>query len=247
MQVLTRRVWSGSLALEHALLPTASCALRGILIRTSLLLVSPMFCLGTVYAQAVPCPTESSISIPHGWFEVNPGVRYQLTNFRAKLIPNGKVAPQCYGRATVVSKAQIFVTSESLTTVFAQKLQASDSKIKDFAVHNDVDGATLTGTIKKVIPLHFSIQGPVTTDGNLIRLTAKSVKADGIPVKELLKLIGAELNTLLPLRNLKGIQVEEDSLSFSPEAVADLKGHISSVTTSTQGLTLRYDTATRKR
>ncbi|MGI4757308.1 MAG: hypothetical protein ACRYGF_10740 [Janthinobacterium lividum] len=195
----------------------------------------------------MPCPTESSISVAHGWFEASPGVRYQLTDFRAKLIPQGKTAPRCYARTTVVSKAQIFVTSQSLTTVFAQKLQASDSKIKDFAVHNDTDGATLTGTIKKVIPLHFSIQGPVTTDGNLIRLTAKSVKADGIPVKELLKLVGAELNTLLPLKNLKGIQVEEDSLSFSPEAVADLNGHIASVTTSTAGLTLRYDSGTRHR
>ena len=192
-----------------------------------------MFCSATVYAQAVPCPAESSISIPHGWFEASPGVRYQLTGLRAKLIPKGKVAPQCYGRATVVSRAQIFVTSESLTAVFAQKLQASGSKIKDFTVHNDADGATLAGTIRKVIPLQFSIQGPVTTDGNLIRLTAKSVKADGIPVKELLKLIGAELNTLLPLKTLKGIQVEEDSSSFSPETVADLKGHIASVTTST--------------
>ena len=60
-------------------------------------------------------------------------------------------------------------------------------------------------------------------------------------MKELLKLVGAELGTLLPLKNLKGIQVEDDTLSFSPEAVADLKGHIASVTTSTQGLTLRYD------
>ena len=102
--------------------------------------------------------------------------------------------------------------------------------------------AYLMGTIKNVIPLHFSIQGPVTTDGKVVRLTAKSVKADGLPVKELLKLIGAELNTLLPLKNLKGIQVEEDSFSFAPEAMADLKGHIASVTTSPQGLTLRYDT-----
>lgn len=130
--------------------------------------------------------------------------------------------------------------------MFSQKLQDSDSKIKDFTVHHDADGATLTGTIRKVIPLHFSIQGPVTTDGNLIRLTAKSVKADGIPVKELLKLIGAELTTLLPLKNLKGIQVEEDSLSFSPEAVADLKGHIASVSTSPQGLTLRYGSGKTK-
>ncbi len=147
----------------------------------------------------------------------------------------------------MVSRAQIFVTSESLTKVFAQKLQASNSKIKDFEVRHDANGATLTGTINKVIPLHFSIQGPVTTDGTVLRLTAKSVKADGIPVKELLKLVGAELDTLLPLKNLKGIQVEEDSLSFSPEAVADLKGHIASVTTSTQGLTLRYDAGTTHR
>ncbi len=229
----------------HRCQPGALCGVA--LIRSSLFLVVCVFSSTKLYAQAVPCPTESSISISRGWFEASPGVRYQLTNFRAKLIPKGKSAPQCYARTTAVSQAQIFVTSESLTRVFAQKLQASNSKIRDFEVHHDADGATLTGTIKKVIPLHFSIQGPVTTDGTLIRLTAKSVKADGIPVKELLKLIGAELNTLLPLKNLKGIQVEEGSLSFSPEAVADLKGHIASVTTSSQGLTLRYDSNKARR
>lgn len=48
------------------------------------------------------------------------------------------------------------------------------------------------------------------------------------------------MDALLPLKNLKGIQIKEDSLSFSPEAVADLKGHLASVVTSHEGLTLRY-------
>lgn len=121
-------------------------------------------------AQAPACPGESSIFIARGWFEAGPGVRYQLTNFQARLVPKSAHAPLCYGRTTLVSTAQIFVTSESLTEVFGRKLKASSSKIKDFAVHHDASGATLTGTITKVIPIRFSISGPVTTDGTVIRL-----------------------------------------------------------------------------
>ncbi len=172
-------------------------------------------------AQAPPCPTESAISIARGTFEA-------------------KAAPQCYERTTLVSRAEIFVSSESLTRVFADKLQASHSKIRDLTVKHDAEGATLTGSITKILPMHFSIKGPVSTDGNSIRLHAKSVKADGLPIKDLLKLVGAELNSLIPVKGMKGIEIGEDYLSFSPQEVADLEGHIASVRTSDAGLTIRY-------
>ncbi len=80
----------------------------------------------------------------------------------------------------------------------------------------------------------------MSTDGSAIRLDAKTVKVDGLPIKDLLKLLGAELNSLVPIKGMKGVEVGEDYLSFSPEAVADLSGHIASVTTSDTGLMIRY-------
>ncbi len=187
-----------------------------------------------------PCPTESAISITRGSFEARPGVRYQLLDFHARLRPKAKSAPLCFERVTLVARGEIFVSSDSLTRLFSQKLEASHSKIKDFAVSHDAKGATLTGSISKLISLHFTIKGPVSTDGRSIRLEAKSIKADGIPVKELLKLVGAELNTVVPVKGIPGIEVGEDYLAFSPAAIANLEGHIAAVSTSSEGLTVRY-------
>ena len=146
----------------------------------------------------------------------------------------------CYERTTVVSRAQIFVTNESLGTMFRQKLQKTQSHIKQFEVRNSPSGATLTGVIVKLIPVHFSIEGPVTTDGREIRLTARSIKADGIPIQDVLKLVGAELSSVLQVKGMPGIEVKGSALSFSPESLAHLKGHIRRIETSDQGLTLFY-------
>ena len=191
-------------------------------------------------AQKPSCPSESGITVIRGSFQARPDVDYQLSNFHARLLPKGKAAPLCYERTTVVSKGEIFISSESITKVLSHELEKSNSKIKDFNVRHHIDGATLTGTITKIIPLHFSIAGPVTTDGSSVRLNVKTVKAEGIPIKELLKLVGGEINSLIQVRGIKVLEAGDDYISLSPEAVANLRGHITSVTTSDKGLTLRY-------
>ena len=207
----------------------------------ALLFASPLL----AQKQACPAPT-SHISIASGTFSSQPGVSFRLKNFDATLVPMGKTAPTCYEKLTVVSHAEIFVSNESLSEIFSEKLQGSQSKIKDFKVENGLSGATLSGRIAHFIPLNFSVEGPVTTDGSEIRLDARKIKADGIPVKELMHMVGAELNSVLQLKGMSGITIEDNALSFSPEQVAHLKGHIASVTTSAEGLTLRYTSERRR-
>ena len=201
----------------------------------------------SLLAQKQACPpTASHISITNGTFSSQPGVSFRLKNFNATLVPIGRTAPTCYEKMTVVSHAEIFVSNESLSNIFSEKLQNSQSKIKDFRVENGLSGATLSGKIAHVIPLSFSVEGPVTTNGSEIRLDAKKIKADGIPVKELMHMVGAELNSVLQLKGMSGITIEDNALSFSPEQVAHLKGHIASVTTSAEGLTLLYTSERHK-
>ncbi len=187
-----------------------------------------------------PCPGPSRISMGSGSFSTRPEVTFHLKHFRAMLVPMGKTSPVCFQHYTDVSQAEIFVTNESLTALFGQKLAATDTKITDLKIQNRADGVTITGKMKKLIPIVFSISGPLTTNGSELRMDAKSIKADGIPVKALLGMVGEHLNAVLQLKNAKGITVQEDSLSFSPEQVAHLRGHIASVATSPEGLTLRY-------
>ncbi len=175
-----------------------------------------------------------------GSFSSRPEVTFSLRNFHAALVPLGKTAPLCFEKMTVVSRAEIFVSNQALSAVFSEKLQKSSSKIKDFKVENGLTSVTLSGSITHLIPIHFSVEGPVTTDGTNIRLTANKIKADGIPVKALLAMLGDHLNSVLKLNGVDGVKIEENTLSFSPEKVAHLKGRITQVVTSVDGLTLRY-------
>ena len=149
-------------------------------------------------------------------------------------------APKCFEKVTDVSRGEIFVSSESLTTLFSAKLATANTKISDLKIEHTANRAILSGKLEKMIPVFFTISGPVSTNGSEIRMDATSIKADGIPVKALMGMVGEHLNTMLQLKGMDGIKVEDNSLSFSPEAVANLHGHISGVSTSAQGLTLRY-------
>ena len=192
-------------------------------------------------AEQPKCPPPvGHIAMDRGEYSSAPGVSFGLHHFSATLIPQGHAAPLCYQKLTVVSHADISVSNDSLTRLFDQKLSDSESKISDFKAVIAPDRTTLSGKVKKVIPIEFSISGPVSTDGRAIVLHADKIKADGIPVKALLELVGEHLSSVLAIKNSPGITVQDNSLSFLPEEVAHLKGHIRSVECTDSGLVLHY-------
>ena len=204
----------------------------------ALLLAAPAFSQNPTRPQACPQPTH--ISIQSGTFSSQPGVSFRLTHFVATLVPRTKVLPTCLEKDTVMTRGEIFVSNDSLTQVFAAKLTDSSSKIKDFKVQNGVGHVTLSGHVTKLVPIDFSVDGPVTTDGSSLLLDASKIKADGIPVKALLALVGEHLSAVLKMNGVAGVTVNENQLVFSPEQIAHLKGHIESVETTDQGIILRY-------
>ncbi len=191
--------------------------------------------------QTPPCPpAPSHISMTRGFYSSRPGVVFELRDFSAVLQPLGKTAPACYNKLTVVSHADIFVSDGSMANLFAAKLTGSASEIRDLRIDNDIGQVTLSGTITKLLPIHFSLSGPVSTDGVSIRMEVKSVKADGMPIKDLLKLLGEHLTSVMNLNGVAGLTVDDHSISISPEQVAHLQGHLAGVETSSQGFTLHY-------
>ncbi len=175
-----------------------------------------------------------------GSYSAEPGVTFTLHHFAATLVPLGKTAPGCLQKRTDVAHATIFVSNDSLTQVFAKKLSASDSKIRNFKVEHGMGTVTLTGEIVKVVPIKFSIQGPVSTDGTRLMMQASKIDADGIPIKMLLGMVGEHLSSVLGLKGVDGVAVEGNTMSFLPEKIAHLRGYIESAEASPAGLTLHY-------
>src|ERR1700712_961791 len=86
---------------------------------------------GIACGQASTCPPAvSHISINDGTFSSQPGVTFHLRHFVATLVPMGTTAPACNDKMTVVSRGEIFISNESLTRVFNEKLDSAESKIK---------------------------------------------------------------------------------------------------------------------
>ena len=202
----------------------------------ALLLLSPL----SLLAQPTPCPPPSHISIASGTFSGQPEVTFRLTHFVATLQPRSKTAPDCFQKDTVLAHGEIFVSNDSLTHVFEAKLQGANSKIKDFKVENGLGKVVLSGKIVKLIPIAFTIEGAVTTDGTSLLLDAAKIKADGIPIKELLGIIHEHLSAIFNMNGVHGVSISGNTLIFSPAEIAHLRGHILSAESTPGGLILRY-------
>ncbi len=190
--------------------------------------------------EVVKCPGTSQIYISSGEFSTEPGVTFHLRTFAGKSVPESPRAPMCYQKDTVVQHGVIFVTNESLTRLFAKKIKDAGGSIQDLEIKHGDGTVHMSGTIKKIVPIHFSVDGPVSTDGTSLSVQATSIKADGIPVKDLLSLFGKNLGSVMGSQHVAGLSIEGDRASFRPDQLAHLKGHILSAVPNDKGLTLTY-------
>jgi hypothetical protein len=194
-------------------------------------------------AAAQPkCPApQTHIEIAQGDYSPQPGTVFNLHEFAANMVSRGKSAPLCYQRWTEVARGDVFVTAESLTKLFEQKVKKADTAISDIKIETKNDNTVhLSGKMKKVIPIPFSIEGPVSTDGHTLILQAKSIKAVGIPMKGLLDALGKELSSIVHSESVNGVAVKGDTLIFQPEQISHVRGHIAKLEVTDKGLAVQF-------
>lgn len=68
----------------------------------------------------------------------------------------------------MVERGEVFVTSETLSHVCEQDLEQANSKITDVKIETGDGTARPTGKVKEVVPMPFTIEAPITTDGTMI-------------------------------------------------------------------------------
>lgn len=188
-------------------------------------------------AAPVRCPPpRTAMEMEKGTYSPQEGVEFHLQQFSAFMDARSKKAPLCFARMTIINQGQVFITSESLGRMFARKIREGKSSISDVKIEMKDNAVRISGKMKKVIPLPFDIEGPVTTDGNVLRLEAKSIKAAKLPVKGLLNMVGAHLASVIGAETAAGVTAKEDVLTFEPEKLAFIKGRIASLQVKPQGL-----------
>ncbi len=203
-----------------------------------------LFCVcGSLQAaEQLKCPEPvTRIAISEGEYSPQPGTVFQLHDFAAHMLARGKTSPLCFMRTTQIVHGDVFVTSDSLSAMFKRKVKQSDkSSISDVTIEMQPGKVVLKGKMKKVIPLPFTVEGPVTTDGRNLDLHAKSIKALGIPVKGLLDALGKELGDMIKSESVTGVAASGDTLIFQPEAISHVEGHIEKVSISDKGLSVQF-------
>lgn len=193
-------------------------------------------------ATAPPCPTTSAMTISKGDYQARPGVEFTLENYSARMVPRGKRSPLCFVKVNQVEHGHIVVSDAALTKLFDQKLQHV-GKVSGIKVQAKDGHIVLSGTAHKGLPIPFSVEGPVTTDGRDLLLHAEKVKAAGLPVKGLLDMLGLELSGLLNPGSSKGVTVKENTIQFDPQEVGNISGHIERVQVVGQDLVVDYGQA----
>ena len=185
-------------------------------------------------------PSTAEISIANGSYSPQPGVTFQLHAFVGHLVSRGRRPPLCYVKFTQLERGELFVSSESLSNMFRVKLENANSQVQNVKIETGDKTAKITGKIKKGVPVYFEIDGPVSTDGTGIIIDVMTIKAEGIPVKGLLEMIGKGLNCLMGNESINCVSVRGNALKFQPAELAQLRGHIDSAIASPAGLTLHY-------
>jgi hypothetical protein len=202
-----------------------------------------LFVILSLLSQAAlaKCPPPvTHISMNKGDYSPQPGVRFALGDFEANQVARGKASPMCYMRMTDIQHGDVFIDTNSLSKEFVSKTDDSGAAVHNLKIEIKDNLVDLKGTIKKVIPISFTMEGPVTTDGHLLIFHAKSIKADGIPMKGLLDMLGKHLDTLLQSESVGGVSVKDDTILFEPEKIAHVRGHIQSAQVTPQGLAVKF-------
>jgi len=200
------------------------------------------FLLPLLGADQIKCPAPvTHLSTPKGEYSPQSGVVFALSDFSADMVQLGKKSPLCFVRITDIRQGDIFVSSQSLSHEFQSKFeQSGESKITDFQVETKEHVVHLKGKMKKLIPISFTLEGPVSTDGNTLIFHATKIKADGLEIKGLLDVLGKHLGSLMQSESVNGVIVQGDTIVFRPEQIAHVRGHIVSADITRKGLFVRF-------
>ncbi len=167
---------------------------------------------------------------------------FRLQDFDAAMAPKGSKPPDCYTRVTQVQHGRVSASAASLTKLFQTK-HKSNSSVSDLRVEFEEGKAAISGNVHKGISIPFKIEGPVSTDGQSIRLRGTGVKAVGLPIKGLLDMVGAELSGIVGDASMRGVRVEGDSLYFRPEAFGNISGHLLAAKVNADSLVVEFGAA----
>jgi hypothetical protein len=183
------------------------------------LALTMLLCFGV--PAVVPAEQRVSTRMRNVGFRVGNGVELRVIDLSGHLLSTSArpvVFDDVSSYLVSIDAARVAMTPESLTNLMNNHVFAGEhAPIKNVTIGIDGEELTQSGTLKKGIPVPFSIKATVaaTSDGKL-RLHPTSIKAAGFVSKRVLDFFGLELEDLVKTKHLTGVAVDGDDLLLDP-------------------------------
>jgi hypothetical protein len=192
-----------------------------------------LICMGLA-APAVPAEQRTATRMRNVVFRVGEGVELRVEDLAGHVLTTS-AAPPVFDNVSSylisIDAARVAMTPESLTNLMNNHVFAGEhSPIKNVKIGIEGEELTQSGTLKKGIPVPFSIKAAITaTPDGRIRLHPTSIKAAGFVSKRVLDFFGLELENLVKTKHLAGVAVDGDDLLLEPEQLLPpprIRGHL---------------------
>ena len=192
---------------------------------------------------------ERRLLIRSGTLFTKDGVPISLSSFDSeiqtdKTPPGGAPAGPKQIRDVVVRSGRAFVRVQDLGKLIRTHIH--NDKLTDVKVETSGTQLKLSGHLKKAIPVHFEITGPVSvTQTGLIDLHESSMKVDKIPMKGLAEMFGMDPGSVLGKNSPKEFQANKEDILMDPSALwgMSVHGKLTGVRVVNDGLMLTYGSA----
>ena len=152
---------------------------------------------------------------------VSPEVTLHVRHLRGEFTPINRQSPyldDAQSYSVAVDSGEIAVDLVSLNALLDGSLAGERSNIDHLRV-GIADGGMLQqkGVIDRAINIPFSAKSAVslTPDGR-IRVTTKSVKAFGVPIRPLMKIFSLEMDDLVKVKPGQGVTVADNDMIIDP-------------------------------
>lgn len=186
---------------------------------------------------------QRRLIIRSGTLFTKDGVPINLSGFDSEIesdkLPQGGAPKQI--KDVIVRSGSAFVRAQDLSKLL--KTHIKNDKLSDLAVEAAGDEIKISGHLKKAIPIHFEIKGPVSlTQAGLIDLHESSMKVDKLPMKGLAEMLGMDPGNVVGKDPSKGLQATKNDIIMDPAELwgMSVHGKLTAVKVVNNGLMLLY-------
>jgi hypothetical protein len=181
-----------------------------------------MLIASTALRSATSDPQAVGVRMRHVDMNMGYGASLRIDDLRGRLQSRTAEPPSfddVNSYVVVVDYARTAVDGPSLTNLLNNYVfAAEDSPLKKLVVSIDGNELVQSGTLKKGVPIPFSMRASVaaTQDGRL-RIHPTSLRAAGFVSKRVLDFFGLELERMVSTKRTPGVVIEGDDLLLDPK------------------------------